>query len=249
MHLDQYGLPCQADGNCEDQLNRVGLISVACVLNYFKKVEVTELDARCDDAISHPMGLLMADPGVYKRHANGTPNDVTCDQLVPVIAYHTIHGDENLGLMFKAMVKRFGFAQNFHKNGEPQTHTIPDFMLLRTLPLFARKSKWMYPIALVSDVYTLIQVISCCLKARNDMDAVDDNNLIVTLLATVTVFPTFMSKFAAFVYKKYRPTNYGVTMLGETSNVQGAMTWYHRSESGGNPEIAEMYRNLIKELL
>jgi len=251
MNLDPYGLPCQSNGDCEDQLNRVGLISLACFLNYHHaKADVTELEARCDDAISDPMGLLVYGPGTYTRHTKSGPGDVTCDQLIPVLAYHVAIGDGlNVKLMFEAMVKRYGFAQNVHADNDPTTKTTPDLMFFRALPLFARYSKWLYPVAVIADLYVVIMIISLIISDYNAPNSVDDNNTLATVLTCITTHPTFVARFAAWLYAKCRPTNYGVTQLGETNNIQGAMSYYHRAAAGGNPEIAEMYRTLIKEFL
>ena len=56
-----------------------------------------------------------------------------------------------------------------------------------------------------------------------------------------------MSRFAAWLYAKLRPTNFGVTRLAEKNHVMGAMLWYHRAESGGNSEVALAYQTLIAE--
>jgi hypothetical protein len=245
MHIDSFGLPCQSNGNCEDQLNRVGLIALACFFNY-PEVEPTEFDALCDDSISDPMGLLVYEPGIYTRHSRSGPGDVTADQLIPVLAYHVAQGDKvNIGLMFTAMVKRFGFAQNVHKDNDPSTKTIPDIMVFRTLPLFARYTRWLYPVAVVVDIYLIIMVITLIISSSNSPDEVDDNNMVATLLTCLLVRPTFISKLAAKLYRRFRPTNYGVTNLGEKNTIMGSFIWYHRAETQGNPELAEMFRPLI----
>lgn len=246
MHLDRYGLPCQADGNCADQLNRVGLILVAeHEKRWHKGADLNVLYMYC---LVRATDCAALGQGTYTRFIGSTPDDVTCDQLVPTICAWVMRGNDiALGLMFMAMVRRFGFAQNVHKQGEPNTKTIPDFMVARTMPIFIRYSKWLYPLALVFDLYLIVMALSLIIQASRDPDAVDDNNTLVTLYTCKVRHPTFVSRLAAYLYKRFRPTNLGVTKLDEKNHIQGAMAWYHRADNGGNPEIAEMFRPIIEE--
>jgi len=92
-----------------------------------------------------------------------------------------------------------GFAQNIVDglDGEPGHIKIPDFMLLRALPLFVRISKLLYPVAVFVDLYLVVAALSACgpvwadgslLPHKRTPDDVDHNCTIVTLaVAAATI--------------------------------------------------------------
>jgi hypothetical protein len=241
MNLDIHGLPCQSDGNCADQLNRIGLIAIV--------QKITDQKLIGQQFLKNCLATDLQDqPGVYRRFTFATTKDVTCDQLVPIIAFWLLDQQSaQVNAMGLRMLKAFGFAQNVSRQGEPTTKTLPDFMLFRTAPLFLRGSPAFYPLLLVLDFYLLIMVLSCLFFAYKDPNESDDNNLIVTLLVCRLKLVSPFSLLALFLYKKFRPRNLGNAILGETNHVQGAMSWYHQKANGGNPEIADLWRPIISK--
>lgn len=102
---------------------------------------------------------------------------------------------------------------------------------------------------LLGDIWNLAGVILRCIVAsRNPDDVGDDLNTLLTTVYFSLVYPTWISKLALRVYLKYRPTNYGVTKLGEIDPIMGALKWYFRPEMGGNGECAEIWRDIIAKL-
>jgi hypothetical protein len=107
----------------------------------------------------------------------------------------------------------------------------------------------------------------------------DDLNLIVMLLMATLRFPTPVSAGAANLYAKNRPVSYGSFLGSyrkeygidlnappsevrrrldqgiskgwptDASRVYGAVRWYHRVESGANPQLAELYAPIIRKYL
>lgn len=247
MHVDQYGLPVQADGDKQDQLNRVGLVLLAHHL-LKKPILGTEFEGCWLN--EH---RLEPARGIYTRYVGSPDWNVSCDQLIPILCYRLASRDR-VGLIdaFMAMLGRLGFSQNYRTlDGKLK---IPDLMAFRTLPIFCRIHWCLYPLICLVDVLLLVFALGSNLPVWPDdsfrprsrsQDDVDDNNLIATLWTAREILPTPLSIGAIWIYTRIRPLNYGVTLLKKTGNVNGAMHWYHRSESGGNPEIATLWEPLI----
>jgi hypothetical protein len=88
-----------------------------------------------------------------------------------------------------------------------------------------------------------------CYQASKDLDDVgDDLNTLLTLVFFYLVKPTHLSKQALIYYLINRPPSYGTLTMGEVDHVLGALAWYFRKESGGNPYLAEMWREPLKVL-
>ena len=107
----------------------------------------------------------------------------------------------------------------------------------------------------------------------------DDLNLIVMLLMAILRFPSSLSGRAVNLYCKNRPVSYGSFLgayrdkygvdfsasptevkrrfnegikngwITDASRVYGAVRWYHRPEVGANPQLAELYRPIIRQYL
>ncbi len=107
----------------------------------------------------------------------------------------------------------------------------------------------------------------------------EDLNLIVMLLLAALRFPTSTSTGAAARYAKNRPISYGSFLGSyrqkygvdltaqpnevrrrfdegmssgwktDSSRVYGVVRWYHRVETGANPQLAELYAPIIRRYL
>lgn len=225
MNLDKYGLPIQLDGDAMDQLNRVGMILTA---NGFSQTlsEFNTLIINCFNGLY--VGLKV-DLGVYVRHTHGDPQNVSADQLIPVITAWLAMGDRfQVYFMFEQMVKRAGFAQNVRDGLGSNKRQIPDFMFFRTAPLFTRATSTPCSLRYLADLYLLVLVMSDLIYKRFGKDPADVNCTLVTLLTCERLHPTFISRWC---WRKWL----------EHGNVKARLTRYHRAESGGNFEIAKMY--------
>jgi hypothetical protein len=227
MNVDDFDLPVtiNPDGSedARDQLNRVGMISCA---QYGKP----------DASYHFPLSLMLEfqpDPGIYTRSIGSNPNNVSADQLIPVLCYWVLSNNKfQASMMFRAMMRRFGFAQNTHDGlSSVDRKQIPDFMALRAAPLFARWSTLRH----LWDLYLYALLIGDWAYLKTNKDPVDINCTLVTFLTCVKINPTPISKSVARLWPKLRP------------NIYADLCRYHRAESGGNPEIAEMYKQIIEE--
>lgn len=242
MRLDKYGLPVQADGDRGDQLNRVGILALS------------------DEAWYKKLTYLYCYPGKYVRHINGNPNNVSGDQLVPVFAAQmlTTHPqrDARFGDITLAMFKRLGFAQNTHDTTPGKRKLLPDFLLHRVLPFIARVYVPVYSggpfsqlkvyighaIVCLADtalfLNTLVTVID--LRSRNNPDHVDPFvNACATLYSCNVYRPTYLSKLSARMLEAGAINTTGFADAKRTglSPVMSGLVWYHRADSGGNPEV------------
>lgn len=238
MNIDQYGLPVQLDRDASDQLQRVGMLAVAYNLQSLRIKDVT-------DPWRALLNLLQPSPGVYTRYTNATTKDVTGDQLIPTMAFWALTSSSEFSLMWK----RLFFAQNVRKQGEPDAHTIPDFMVFRTLPLLMRAYWILHPLAILADSLLVAAVLTHVLT-HTHMDDVDDNNLIITLVVCSAKCPTILSKLANILYGKLRKPNYG-SIRYNVHPIIGALYWYHRTEwpSYGNAEIAMIYEPIVMKYI
>lgn len=276
MNLDKHGLPVQSSGDANDQLQRVGMLVAAVEFDretyYSLKTITSATYAFSKFALSES---LQVSPGKYVRFIGGDPANVSADQLIGALGAHVaLKNTYQIFLMFIRMLCRFGFAQNYKDglSGKDKTK-IPDFMLVRATPLFARMHVLLYPLAVVTDVLLLFAAWSATgpvwhddtgFKPRNPND-VDDNNTILTLAVCRKIMPTPLSILATKIFGQNRAWNYGCTdyeklaevkelapfkLVAETKYhpVWGALRWYHRKETGANPEIALMWKNICHEI-
>lgn len=274
MHLDKYKLPVQVDGDANDQLQRVGMIQTAFVYNSEIKTD-TDLGGitvhNLDIATKHALlNQLQPRPGIYTRFVGSNTNNVSADQLISALTYWIASGNvKQAAWMFYRMVCRLGFAQNYKDGLNDSSSTkLPDFMLLRSLSLFSRIHWSLWPIAVVIDLSLMLAALASVGPVWRDEkgfskrtpDDVDDNLLILILTVCRAKMPTPLSWLAAKLYTKCRPWNYGC-IHSETINgimtqdldyfspVFGALRRYHRSGSGGNPEIAELWKPIVEKYL
>jgi hypothetical protein len=106
-------------------------------------------------------------------------------------------------------------------------------------------------------------------------DVGDDLNHIVLLLLSVERYPNPISEKAVQVYTEYRPHCYGSYLKAyyeqfgsdtkdfegrvksgvargwapDVSAPYGAIRWYHRATTGGNPQLATLYSVILDKLL
>lgn len=268
MYIDAYALIVQQDQDGGDTLQREGMYAFGKWLRYNKNKNVLivdEIPERRDPAAI--MDKLEVRPGIFVRHPDpwkwySDPDTTSRDQLVPVIAYCGAYEDyARLGRLFKQTLKRGLFAQNTKRAGDgPRSWKMPDTMLAH-LDLFIRAGGWytapLYPLLFVTDtvdlVGTLLQQVpihwqQTARRMRFKLPKdVDDNNVIISHLMAASFKPTPISWLNRQIYSITRRQNLGNTEKGEANPVMGALVWYHRTEAGGNPEMAELYRPLVEQ--
>lgn len=268
MYIDAYAIIVQQDGDGGDSLHREGMYAFGKWLRYQQhdnSIVIVEVPERHDP--KKIISQFEVAPGIYVRHPDPTkwtnnPDTTSRDQLVPLIAYCGAYQDySRLWRLFHAVLKRGFFAQNTLDIGAGETKKKISDTMLGHLGLFIRAGgHWtlpLYPLLLVTDtldlIGTLLEMIPVHWEENNkrlrtrDLGDVDDNNTIVAHLLAATFKPTPISWLNRHIYALTRPLNYGNTNFGESNRVMGALSWYHRSEAGGNPEMAELYRPLIEK--
>lgn len=221
MHLDDFGLPTQENGDSQDQLQRVGMIGVGQLLNPAMTILAP---TRIWIALT---SMLQPAEGRYRRFTGGSLNTVTGDQLVPVAAYWTVsrYSRELLGMPLV-------FAQNTESIFTHEK-TLPDFIFFRMLPFLVRAHWALYPVAVIMDLCLILSVLIRI--NQGSASDTDDNNTIITVAVCKVVMPTPLSYLAAKLYKHGR----------NAPGLEGALRDYHAASTGGNPEVAELWVPIV----
>lgn len=230
-------------------------------------------------------------PGIYVRYPGNTEHDVSGDQLISILAAWVaqINPDRSLPLA-KAIIKRWGFAQNIHDMYGRTEKKTPDFILFRALPLLWRSNIWvnlsrdvlmgisiffafhwsawaLLSWLFISDLPLILMAVTAGLPVWEDdrgfrarePDDVDDNVIVMTLIACRETLRSPSSIVAPWIYARCRPVNAGchihylksggkpVISRNLYGPVFGALNLYH-APPAGNPEIAEAYRTKVNEV-
>lgn len=111
--------------------------------------------------------------------------------------------------------------------------------------------------------------------SKDKGDTGDDLNLIVKMLMSKLRFPTLVSDSSVKVYSESRPYSYGSYLAkyrevygNDTTDIEhriaagidsgwpadcsapiGAVRWYHRADTGANPQLAELYVEIIDKFI
>lgn len=223
MHVDTWGLPVQANGDAQDQLQRTGMIAIGQILNN-----------RVPMLISDPylyVGLvnhLQPISGKYTRFVHGPLNTATGDQLIPVAAYWTVCRNRP-----ELHAMNHIFAQN-RVDIFTGRKTLPDFILLRMLPFLMRAHWILYPLTIILDLGLLMAIIVRIYQGS--LTDTDDNNTIITVAVCKAIMPTPLSLLSAKLYKRFR----------RAPGLVGALRDYHAARTGGNPEVAELWVPIVE---
>lgn len=227
IHFDAHGFIVQANGDGGDTAQRTGML-------FFQY--------RDEEAFSKALDQLEIAPGIYVRHPyqsgfRNDPNRFSRDQQrALVIAMGSYGMNDRLWRLAKAHLSRFGKYQNLDYLGP--SHLGEYLRAFRAWPV--------YPVLMLTDLGLVISSLD--IAFTRDKDNVDDNNHVMALIQASQTLPTPVSWFASRLYKNFRPVNFGNEFLGEVDPAQGALSWYHREESGGNPFIGEAYRQPLRHL-
>lgn len=225
MKLDSNGLIVQQDGDGGDTAAREG--------EWFTLTGPSIKAPFFSDACRY----LMLESGLWIRHPKyPLTSDFSRDQDDPmIIACGEQGGQYQLWIHFRRHIKRAFVYQN------------GDAPMLTTPCLYIRAFRWWwcYPILLILDIaFMFCFVENYFIKSGDD---VDDNNCILRFIQALRHYPTPWSYFGRRLYATTRPLNNGNVQLGEKNPVMGAIAWYHREASGGNPDITEAYRPIVLE--
>lgn len=247
MNRDEYNLIVQASGDGGDTAQRMGMYGLALTIE----------DPIVYTRYNHLQTTLLLEvaKGTYVRHPfqpgfRSDPKQFSRDQHDAVVIY--------LGACNAPKAYLYNILINhFKRLGKYQN---ADFMNLTTIGVYARalKAWWLYPLLCFTDLIYILNPLFQWVSARNNPADVDDNNAIMRHAQAATVMPTIGSWLGRKVYRQVRPKNYGCSGItnvlhpesydyNEINPIMGALVWYHRKESGGNPDIAEAYRPIIEK--
>lgn len=235
MYKDEHDLIVQSNGDGGDTAQREGMFACA--------VESIDRTGKWYSRVRYVLNVLELKPGYFARHPKQEPhcqiNRLSRDNNDPLIILMGEAGDiVRLERHYKEHKRRWFRYQNL--TDYPQLHTPSMWIRARR----DASKKWLLPLF---DIGLLIASVAKVLSKRVNPDHVDDNNHIMRLIQAARVMDTCVARFARFVYRRFRPRNLGNTIGGEECPIMGALVHYHRAEAGGNPEVAEAYRPLIKK--
>lgn len=266
MYFDRNNFIVQKDQDGGDTLRVEG--SYACALRWRERLKISneEYFKTTYQQYKRTLDLLQVEPGVFIRHPfdgvewHKDPKETSRDQLTPtVIAMGLTQLREDLWQYTKRFARR-GFLKFQNKDlAGPQDWA----SLVRAFWDVDGRSTASYvmllcllPVVLLGDLQLLLSVLVRCLKARNPDDVGDDWNLLALVLQAQYSLPTPISFIARKLYKWFRPKSFGSGMATTEDRrdipydqpIYDALRWYVRPESGGNPEVAWVYRELIQDM-
>lgn len=235
MNRDESNLIVQSNGDAGDTAQREGMFACA--------VESIDRTTKWYSHVRYVLNVLEVKPGVFARHPTQEPHckpeRLSRDNNDPLII-----------LMGEAAdIVRLERHYKEHKRRKFRYQNLTDYPQPASPSMWVRAfrnggKRWLLPF---TDIGLVIASITKVLSKRVNMDHVDDNNHIMRLIQSARVMDTLTAKLARWIYSKYRPKNYGNVAFGESCNIMAALMWYHREGAGGNPEIAEAYRPLVKK--
>ena len=232
MNVDEYGLIIQSDGDGGDTCQRQFMYHIGQYLR-----GRAGIDKLPDVGVLAPIYTVLnleILPATYVRHPyqpdfRSDPNHFSRDQQRPMVIAMGLYGMRGaLTRLFNKHMSRFGKYQNNDIIGPSHFGEY----------IRAFNNKLMYPLLFVTDLGLLIQSVVTVITTTNNPNDVDDNNHILSLLQAQEVMPTPISYLARKIYKTFR----------SNGGPQAAMEYYHRVESGGNPEMAELFKPLIERM-
>lgn len=258
MHLDETGNICQANGDCGDGAQRAGFLQ--SVLQFRKRLSIDnqEFLASTPWRFEKQWVTFFTDQRQLIRSPRSgdstprwnDPTDTSRDQTTPFIIALGLTSVSDLRLPQIPFVtpshpvewlepkKKYWFVRCY-QNG--------DLASPYDMNIYKRATG-----VTPSDFGDFWGAQGLSLRIRqatsNADDVGDDLNCFLSLVFSYLVQPTLLSTAALKRYLRERPASDGTYKLGIKDHVAGALAWYFRPESGGNPELAEVCFPLIDVL-
>jgi hypothetical protein len=271
---DQYGLITQQDLDGGDTAQREGWYWFGTWLRENPPIN-ERWPMNRERSYDEVLTLLeIGKTGEFRRHPDprwAQSSDFTRDQTVPLVAAMAVHDDrDRLQRFYHELRRRNWFAQ---KKGDTLADPVHRNLIRR-----ARNEK-PNAITDSASLGAAVQARILVARAKGLDDVGDDLNLIVILLmATIRESSTSVAAIRNY-YAKNRPDNYGMFLgsyrrrygvdldvskevmrdrmikgIGgdwkpDCPRVLGALRWYCRYESNGNPGLADLYEPMVRKWL
>lgn len=243
MHLDERGNIAQADDNGGDSAQRTGFLQSVLELRTRLEIDNTKFLASTPWTFDAQWPTLFTPSRRLIRNPRDSstvpqwndPTDTSRDQSTPMIIAFGLKGMREQ----VEWLQPKGFILKFYQNKDVASPSDMNTW---------RRAHGDEPTSF-GDFWLMQAVAIRIRQAAKDLDDVgDDLNCFITLAFSALVKPTDASRAALKRYLMERPKSYGYTTLGIRDPVIGALAWYCRPESGGNPELADLCSELISAL-
>lgn len=269
MFIDNENLIVQSDGDTGDTLRVEGSYQLAIRLRARSKIEVDSWPKASHLDYMESIAKMQIEPGIFVRHPHPNqewhkdPSETSRDQMTPnICAMGYAQCEASLKEFTKQMRKRW-FVKFQNKDiASPQDwgSMIRSWWEIDGLGYFtyAKVALLSIPILALGDSQMIFSVLVRLWQARDPDNVGDDWNLLALILQAQHTMPTPMSWLARKLYKWFRPSNLGKSLihsghplephLAVSMPIYDALRWYTRPGSGGNPEVAWVYAPLIQRM-
>jgi hypothetical protein len=227
-HLDTNFQIIQADGDGGDSLNRMGVYGACWGFITGESDDIFEKGLHYN-AQGLPPGRYCRNPDPAKWYSN--MNNVTRDQMLPLESAWAILGmKDRARTHFKARAARLMLHfshENDGKDAGPLKRKFPDVPTPTELGLIIRAGRFYYLkwFLYMFDLFLILDVLVFRkLTERNRWDF--DNQLLPVVLASLRVYPTGLSEFAALMYAG--------------TDARERLRHYHSLEKNGIPPLGEL---------
>lgn len=265
MHLgtdgiwrDDLGLIVQRDGDAGDCSANTGTYWAARAFNEGPHAYLIKEGRYLRDLFQAEVFKLEVLKGILVRHPrqekHKSPSMFSRDQQDSVVI--ALGAFEEWPLLRRVWEQHWGRWLRYQNGDWFQPQTVGIYLRAFRVPA--------YPILWLTDFALLINAFLIFARTVRAMDNSDDRNHVVRLRQAYEIYLTPIGWIAFASYKRIRPHTPGSSLEKrdawlewrgdvdpralpplEDDAVMGAFVWYFRAQNGGNPPIAEAYREFI----
>lgn len=236
LQLDSNNNIVQKNLDGGDTAQRTGFVETALKLRERLGISNDDFNTSTPWRFQNQWPTLFIDKKLIRNPRPGDrwndPTDTSRDQSLSMISAFALNG------MWEQMkwVEPKGFFSLFPNKDltDPCTRGFIN-------RLSGKKPTWLQDFWGAQSIAVRIRVA----QSKGLDDVGDDLNCLLVASVNIHLFPTETSRAALKRYFVERPVNFGTVKLGEKCPVMGALKWYCRPESGGNDEVAEVWRPLV----
>lgn len=233
MYLDSNGNIVQQNGDGGDTAQRTGFLECALKIRENLGISNAEFYRSTPWTFDKQWRSLFIGNKLIRNPKDwNDPKDTSRDQTTPMlIAFGLNEMGEQVGWLSPK-----GFLVKFYQNKDVAS---PENMGHVDRALRMKPYK-------LADLWALGGVIIRLKQAEANPDDVgDDLNTLLSCAFSCNILPTEQARKTFRHYLKNRAPSLGTLHLNEKDHVIGALKWYFRPDSGGNPELAEIWRPIV----